>query len=102
MWLTMLNWPTNSISRMFPALNRYLTDLTEGTTSHDDCTITKTHALNARKLAKPGDKFILGKPSEHQKIDALMADVLAHEAAADARAAGWVEDTGPAYFRLPR
>ena len=35
-------------------------------------------------------------------IDALMADVLAHEAAADARAAGWVEDTGPAYFRLPR
>lgn len=95
-------WPTNSISRMFPALNRYLTDLTEGTTTHDDCPITKTHALNARKLAKPGDKFILGKPSEHQKIDALMADVLAHEAAADARAAGWVENTGPAYFRLPR
>ena len=82
-------WPTNSINRMFPALNRYYTDLVEAATTHDDCTITRTHALNARKLAKPGDKFILGKPSEHQKIDALMADVLAHEAASDARAAGW-------------
>ena len=96
-------WPTNSVNRMFPALNRYLTDLDEGSTTHDDCPITRTHALNARKLAKPGDKFILGKPSEHQKIDALMADVLAHEAAADARAAGWSDvPTGPKYRRLPR
>lgn len=96
-------WPTNSIPRMFPALNRYLTDLDEGSTTHDDCPITRTHALNARKLAKPGDKFILGKPSEHQKIDALMADVLAHEAAADSRAAGWTDvPTGPKYRRLPR
>ena len=95
-------WPTNSITRMFPALNRYYTDLVEGTTSHDDCPITRVHALNARKLAKPGDKFILGKPSEHQKIDALMADVLAHEAAADARAAGWSDtptDTRVIVFR---
>ena len=96
-------WPTNSITRMFPALNRYVTDIDEGGTTHDDCPITRTHALNARKLAKPGDKFILGKPSDHQKIDALMADVLAHEAAADARAAGWTDaPTGPTYFRLPR
>ena len=85
-----VTWPTNSIGRMFPALDRYLTDLLEATTTHDDCLTTKTHALNARKLAKPGDKYILGKPSEHQKIDALMADVLAHEAAADARLAGWI------------
>lgn len=86
-----VSWPTNSISRMFPALDRYQTDLIEQTTSHDACKITKTHALNARKLAKPGDKYILGKPSEHQKIDALMADVLAHEAASDARATGWAQ-----------
>lgn len=99
---TVVIWPTNSIQRMFPALNRYVTDLDEGSTTHDDCPITRTHALNARKLAKPGDKFILGKPSEHQKIDALMADVLAHEAAADARAAGWTEAPTETYFRLPR
>lgn len=96
-------WPTNAVARMFPALNRFITDLDEGSTTHDGCPITRTHALNARKLAKPGDKFILGKPSEHQKIDALMADVLAHEAAADARAAGWTDaPAGPTYFRLPR
>lgn len=97
-----IQWPTNSIPRMFPALDRYYTDLLEGATTHDACPTTKTHALNARRLAKPGDKFILGKPSEHQKIDALMADVLAHEAASDSRAAGWAVDTGPTYFRLPR
>lgn len=95
-------WPTNSISRMFPALNRYWTDLDEGTTSHDACPITRTHALNARKLAKPGDKFILGKPSEHQKIDALMADVLAHEAASDARAAGWNDPADTRMFAFGR
>jgi hypothetical protein len=96
-------FPTRSIGRMFFALDRYRTDLTEGTTTHAPCVITETHALSARKVAKPGDKYILGKPSQHQKIDALMADVLAHEAACDARADGWTsEPTGPAYLRLPR
>lgn len=95
-------WPTNKISRMFFALNRYRVDLVEGVTTHDDSTDARTHALNARKLAKPGDQFILGKPSEHQKIDVLMADVLAHEAASDARADGWADLAGPTFFRLPR
>jgi len=35
------------------------------------------------------DRYILGKPSQHQKIDATMASVIAHEAASDARASGW-------------
>ena len=96
-------FPTRSISRMYFALDRYRTDLAEGATTHLSCPITEAHALSARKIAKPGDKYILGKPSLHQKIDALMADVLAHEAACDARAAGWsAEPVGPAYFRLPR
>lgn len=90
-----IQWPTNQIGRMFGALDRYFIDLHSGSTTHDDCGITKIHALNARKVAKPGDKYILGKPSEHQKIDAEMADVLAHEAASDARAAGW-KPTAPA------
>ena len=94
-------FPTRSITRMYYALDRYKTDLTEGATTHDRCPKVRTHALNARKVAKPGDKYILGKPSEAQKIDALMADVLAHEAACDARAAGWAELT-ETYFRLPR
>ena len=82
-------WPTNQIGRMFDALTRFLEDTKERLTTHDDDAMVKTHALNARKVAKPGDKFILGKPSEHQKIDLLMADVIAHEAAADMRADGW-------------
>ena len=82
-------WPTNQINRMFEALSRFIEDHHEHLTTHDTDPTAKVHALNARKLAKPGDKYILGKPSENQKIDILMADVLAHEAAADMRADGW-------------
>lgn len=93
-----LQWPTNQIGRMFAALDRYLTDLREGATEHTRDVVYRTHALNARKIAKPGDKYILGKPSEHQKIDVLMADTLAHEAAADARTGGWgKQETAYAY-----
>lgn len=87
-----VQWPTNSIQRMFPALVRYREDLAEGLTTHEPDPIFERHALAARKVAKPGDKFILGKPSENQKIDVLMADVLAHEAASDARADGWTDE----------
>ena len=82
-------WPTNQINRMFEALVRFLEDTAERVTTHDGDQTVKLHALAARKVAKPGDKYILGKPAETQKIDLLMADVLAHEAAADQRAAGW-------------
>lgn len=99
---TVIGFPTRSLTRMYPALDRYKSDLEEGVTTHSDCTIARTHALNARKVAKPGDKYLLGKPSQHQKIDVLMADVLAHEAAADARAAGWSAERAPTFFRLPR
>jgi hypothetical protein len=93
-WATMYGeevvvlWPTNQIARMFEALSRFLEDTAERLTVHDDDSTVKLHALAARKVAKPGDKYILGKPSENQKIDLLMADVLAHEALADARADG--------------
>lgn len=91
-------WPTNQIGRMFDGLNRYRTDVAEGATEHLEDPVYRVHALNARMLAKPGDKFILGKPSDHQKIDVLMADVLAHEAAADARAEGWTADADARMF----
>lgn len=87
-----VQWPTNQIGRMFPALVRYLEDSQEGSTLHDNQADFRQHALHARKVAKPGDRFILGKPAEHMKIDILMADVLAHEAAADMRALGWTAD----------
>lgn len=85
-------WPTNQISRMYPALVRFREDLAEGLTTHARDAVMFAQAMNARMVNKPGDKFVLGKPSEHQKIDLLMADVLAHEAAADMRQLGWVAE----------
>lgn len=97
---TVVEWPTNQIGRMFDALVRFLEDTAGRLTTHDGDPTVKVHALAARKVAKPGDKYILGKPAETQKIDLLMADVLAHEAAADQRAEGWQkQDTRVIVFR---
>lgn len=94
-------FPTTSAQRMFPAIRRLESDLPNIT--HDGCPITITHMRNARKImARSGRTYTLGKPAHHQKIDAAVTTVLAHEAAADERAAGWLELTGPTYFRLPR
>lgn len=86
-------WATYRIEPMFASLRRFVTDLTTGQLEHDGCPITSVHVGNARKIAKPGDRYILGKPNKRQKIDAAMASVLAHEAAADLRAAGWKPKT---------
>lgn len=82
-------WPTNQIGRMYPALVRFVADLKTSAFTHDGCPVTTVHMGNARKIPKPGDRYVLGKPSQNQKIDAAVTSVLAHEAAADARAAGW-------------
>lgn len=83
-----IEWATYRGVVMHDALDRYVTDLVSGRLTHDDCPITATHVGNARKLARPGQRYILGKPTQHQKIDAAMASVLAHEAAAIARESG--------------
>src|SRR5690606_20914457 len=84
-----VTWPTHQIGRRHDAPVRVREDTAELDTTHDGDETVQLHALAARKVAKPGDRYILGKPSENQKIDLLMADVLAHEAAADQRAEGW-------------
>ena len=83
-----VEWATGRITQMHAALQRNLVDLQSGKRTHDGCTLTTTHVLNARKSARAGQKYILEKPSPQQKIDACMSDVLAHEAWADATAAG--------------
>ncbi len=84
-----IEWATYRSSQMYAALDRFVTDLTTGALTHDACPITAVHVANARKLAKPGDKYILGKPNQNQKIDAAIASVICHVAAADMRTAGW-------------
>lgn len=94
-----VEWATYRVVQMHAALQRLVVDLGSERTSHDDDKTTALHIGNARKLARPGDRYILGKPNQHQKIDAAMADVLAHEAAADAREDGWgAPGTSYAYF----
>jgi phage terminase large subunit-like protein len=54
------------------------------------------------KSGRKNDTYVLAKASKTQKIDAAMAAVLAHEARADALAAGWSAEPAETYFRLPR
>lgn len=86
---TVVGWPTNRVGRMYDALVRMLEDTADCSTTHSIDQTAKLHMMAARKVAKPGDKYVLGKPSENQKIDIAMADILAHEAASDMRALGW-------------
>jgi len=88
-------WATWRIDQMFLALKRARNDLLSGRTKHDGDPMTADHISNARKVAKPQDKYLLGKPDPHRKIDLAMADVLAHEAAAD------LHIEGPAAWKPP-
>jgi dihydroorotase len=81
---------------MWPSLERFRTDLYDEDSRfwHDDDEQVADHAANAVVRARGMDpvtelrKYILGKASEHQKFDFIMSSVLAHEATADAIAAG--------------
>jgi phage terminase large subunit-like protein len=91
-------WPTNSISRMYEEIRRFEIDLAQKRITHDGCPIATVHAANAKKIAKPGQKYVLGKPTDHQKIDVVMAKILSHTAASDAHEAGWGEVTDSRMF----
>lgn len=80
-------WPTYRTRPMAGALERLRTDLAVGAVVHDGCPTTAQHVRNCRRVRRPGG-VVVGKPNPHQKIDAAVADTLAHEAAADARTAG--------------
>ena len=88
-----VEWPTYRPRQMHEALERFVTDLSAGRITQDGCPITSAQMANARKLTR-GSRYVIGKPNNHQKVDAAMATVLAHEGAADARAEGW-GDSGP-------
>jgi hypothetical protein len=84
-------WPTNRIKAMYAEIKRFEIDLATKRISHDGCPIAGLHLANARKAAKPGQQYVLIKPTNHQKIDAAMARILAHTAASDAREEGWTD-----------
>lgn len=88
-----LEWATNRVSKMFDEIKRFEIDLATGRLKQDGCPLAAIAFGNARKIAKPGQKYVLGKPANHQKIDVAMARILAHTAASDARLDGWGEET---------
>lgn len=94
-----VSFPTTSERRMYAAIRRLEADLPRIT--HDGCPITIAHIRNARKImSRSGRTYRLGKPAHHQKIDAAVTTVIAHEAAADERAAGWGDELPPIVFGL--
>lgn len=82
-------WETRRTTAMHHALERFVTDLATGAIKHDGCPDTDSHIASAVKKFRGRDQYGLAKASRLQKIDAAVTSVLAHEAAADARAAGW-------------
>jgi len=86
---TFVKWATYRPAQMYAALERTVTDLESGRITTDNCEITRRHVGNTRRAARPGERYVLTKPSEAEKIDAAMSSALAHEACADVLAAGW-------------
>lgn len=84
-----IEWPTYRPRQMYGALERFAVDLAADRIAHDGCPLTNENMVNARKKVRGADRYVLEKPNDHQKIDIAMAAVLAHEAAADARADDW-------------
>jgi phage terminase large subunit-like protein len=82
-------WETYRPKQMHESLERFVSDLHTKRIRHDGCPIAANHIANAVKATRRNDTYVLAKASKEQKIDAAMGRVLAHEAAADAIAAGW-------------
>lgn len=83
---TVFAWETFSVSRMHPVLEAFK-QAVNGESSpfhHDNCPTTKIHVLNAIVRPRTGQRYIIGKPTEHQKIDMAMSSILCFEAWSDA------------------
>jgi len=83
-------WETYRPVQMHAAAVRLLTDVlkADSTWTHDGCPTAAIHVRNARKVARPSERYVLGKPSQAQKIDAAVVSIICHEAANDVTAAG--------------
>ena len=79
-------WETHVVSRIHPVLEAFRAAVNgpESDFRHDGCPTTAVHVGNAIMRARTGQRYILGKPNENQKIDMAMSSVLAAEARADA------------------
>ena len=79
-------WATNT-ARMIRAVERFRTDVVEGTAIHAGDAVLSAHVMNARMRDVRGGYWLM-KDRDASKIDAAIAAVLAYEARADAIADG--------------
>jgi hypothetical protein len=87
-----IRWETYRPVQMHAAAQRLYTDVVKSETrfGHDGCEVTARHVRHTRKSPRPGQRYVLAKPSHAQKIDACVTSVICHEAAGDVTAAdGW-------------
>jgi hypothetical protein len=85
-----MRWATYRTRQMAEALERFRTDVLARKLTHDGDPITSKHIENAHADRKP--QGVLIRKDKHvskNKIDSVMSSALAHEAAYDAKAAGW-------------
>ncbi len=78
--------PTNSVRRMPEVVDRFLTALAERKLTHDGNPDLRRHVLNARlrKAGRDDDgrgRYMVEKAGPNRRIDALVAAMLAYEAA---------------------
>ena len=83
---TVFAWETSSVPKVHPVLEAFKQAVNgdESQFRHDGCGTTKIHILNAIMRARTGQRYILGKPNENQKIDQAMSSILCFEAWSDA------------------
>lgn len=83
---TVFAWETSSVPKVHPVLEafRQAVNGEDSEFRHDGCATTKIHMLNAVVRARTGQRYILGKPNENQKIDQAMSSILCFEAWSDA------------------
>jgi phage terminase large subunit-like protein len=85
-----LRWETSRTKQMAQALERFRTDVLQGSLKHDGDPMTSRHIGNAQADRKPAGVVIRkDKQVSQNKIDLAMSSALAHEAALDATATGW-------------
>lgn len=87
-------WATNSDRKIHPQILQFETDVSTGSVGYIRSRLLSTHVANARRVARSGQRYTIGKASEKQKIDAAMSMLLAHAARHDAIQAGWRPRTG--------
>lgn len=84
-----LRWETYRAVQMHAAAERLITDVVKADSNFttDGCPTTSLHMKNARKSARPSNRYVLKKASPTQKIDCCVTSVIVHEAASDVTAA---------------